>query len=185
MKSTVTQEFKSLPFTGTLESRIGSTVTWESPRLTTMYPNPNSPKGSDRLTCRTVNGILQVKVLDKSLLFNGKSGVSVTAGLWGDYGKGRGVLVSTKYYLDGIYATGTITPGALVSGATTKGYGVPMLSSNGNLGFPVFSTFSNQAQNIYIRLSFVRDLTEDSFGPQPPAPIKIVCSGVLLAADLG
>jgi hypothetical protein len=180
MKSTIAQEFRDVSFSGILQEQKGATVTWESPRLTTMYPRLGVPKGSDRAVCRTVNGVLQVKILDRSLLLGGNSGVSVTAGLWGEFNKSKGVLVSTKYYLDGRYANDLILPDPAIS-PITRGYGIPMFNSNGVLGFNAWNSFSNHAQNIYIRLSFVKDVTYDI--ATGPIPIKILCSGVLLAAD--
>ena len=63
------------------------------------------------------------------------------------------------------------------------GYGVPYLESNGALGFNSWGSFSNHAQNIYIKISFVRSLVENNV--VVPIPIKMRCSGVLLASDLG
>lgn len=182
MKSQVFYEFKEVAVNGVIGSQRGATFAWESPRLTTMYPRPGAEKGSDRAMCRTVNGVIQLKFLEPELLFNGDTGVSVTAGLWGEYGRGRGVMASTKYYLDGRYADDIIVPNPAVS-PITQGYGVPMLNSNGKLGFNAWSSFSNQAQNIYIRVALVRDDSRNP--PYPPIPIKMLCSGILIAADLG
>ena len=91
-------------------------------------------------------------------------------------------MASTKYYLDGRYADDIIVPNPAVS-PITQGYGVPMLNSNGKLGFNAWSSFSNQAQNIYIRVALVRDDSRNP--PYPPIPIKMLCSGILIAADLG
>jgi hypothetical protein len=187
MKSVVTQEFKSTPFQDLLGTRIGSTVTWESPRLTTMYPRPGAVKGADRGICRTVNAVLQVEVLEKELLFGDNTGVTVTAGLWGEYNKVSGVIASNTYAIDekyGFYEMVIPPIFTLNNLAETKtGYGVPYYQSNGGLGFIAWSTFSNQAQNVYVKLAFVRSTPQDR--PTVPIPIKIKCSGILLASDLG
>lgn len=180
MNSQVTQEFKNLVLNDVLQTPIGSTVFWESPRLTTMYPRPGAPKGSDRSVCSTVNGALQVQLLDKTLLLGDYTGVSVTAGLWGEYNKARGVIASTKYYLDGQYADTPVLPLLAYDYLGFQGYGVPIFNSNGGLGFNAWNSFSNQAQNIYIRLAFVRELPQTR--PTVPIPIKVVCSGALMAA---
>lgn len=181
MKSQVTQEFKNLVLNDVLQTPIGSTVVWESPRLTTMYPRPGAPKGSDRAICRVINGVLQVQVLDKNLLLGDYTGVSVTAGLWGEYNKAKGVIASTKYYLDGQYADSPIQPLLSYDYLGLQGYGVSLLNSNGGLGFNAWNSFSNQAQNIYIRLAFVREAPQTK--QTVPIPIKVVCSGALIAAD--
>jgi hypothetical protein len=188
MNSVVTQEFKSTVFEDLLGTQIGSTVTWESPRLTTMYPRPGAVKGADRGTCRTVNAVLQVEILEKQLLLGDNTGVIVTAGLWGEYNKVSGVISSNTYALDQKYAyTEIVVPPAFTlffpPGNSKSGYGVPYYQSNGGLGFRAWSTFSNQAQNIYVKVAFVRSTPQDT--PTVPIPIKIRCSGVLLAADLG
>ena len=193
MNSVVTQEFKSTVFQDTLGTAIGSTVTWESPRLTTMYPRKGAEKGADRGICRTVNAVLQVDVLDKTLLFGDFTGVSVTAGLWGEYNKASGVIASNTYALDQQYGYTTIVVPPIFTlsfpaGNSKTGYGVPYYQSNGGLGFIAWSTFSNQAQNVYVKLSFVRATpqgTSDIPVVTVPIPIKIKCSGVLLASDLG
>ena len=188
MNSQVSQEFKSSRLTGELDTRIGSTFTWDSPRLTTMYPRPGAPKGSDRAVCRTVNGLLRVSVLEnREALLGPNTGVSVTAGLWGEYNRVPGVLASTKYYLEDIYANFVIQPAAYLAvlfGLPRSGWGVPIFDSNGALGFNAWNSFSNHAQNVYIKLSFVRENPPvDPAKPYTKIPIKIQCSGLLIAAD--
>jgi hypothetical protein len=193
MNSIVTQEFKSTPFQDLLGTRIGSTVTWESPRLTTMYPRPGAVKGADRGICRTVNAALQVEILEKQLLLGDNTGVTVTAGLWGEYNKVSSVIASNTYALDEKYAFTTIFVPPIFTigfnpGNSKVGYGVPYYQSNGQLGFVGWSTFSNQAQNVYIKLAFVRATPQNNLPFAPvqtvPIPIKIRCSGILLASDL-
>ena len=92
MKSIVTQEFKSNIIQDTLGTQRGATVSWESPRLTTAYPRPGAEKGADRGICKTVNGVLQVEILEKDILFADNTGVTITAGLWGEYNNAQGQI---------------------------------------------------------------------------------------------
>lgn len=182
LNSQVVHEFKESRFNSLLNSQVGSTVVWESSRLTTAYSDPTKPKGSDRIICGTVNGVLQVKLLDKSLLAE-KTGITVTAGLWGEYNGVPGVLQSLRYSLDGQYANDLIIPVFLYPNPILqgRGYGVPIFESNGGLGFTSFQSFSNNAQNIYLRVAFVREIAQEV--EPPPVMVDIVCSGVLIAAD--
>lgn len=182
MNSQVVHEFKGSRYKHILNSQVGSTVVWESSRLTTAYEDSSMPKGSDRLICATVNGVIQVKLLDKSILAE-KSGITVTAGLWGEYNGISGVLQSLRYALDGQYANDLITPLFLYPNPILqgRGYGVPIFESNGGLGFYGFQSFSNGAQNIYLRIAFVREIAQEV--EPPPAVVDIECSGVLIAAD--
>ena len=188
MNSQVIQEFKSPIITGELGTRVGSAFTWESPRLTTMYPRSGVPKGSDRAVCRTVNGLLRVNVLNnRELVFGSNTGISVTAGLWGEYNRVPGVLASTTYYLEGKYAESFLLPRpyfVTLLGIPSGGWGVPIFDSSGALGFSAWSSFSNHAQNIYIKLTFLRAVPPDD--PEKPyvrAPLSIQCSGLTIAAD--
>jgi hypothetical protein len=188
MSFQVTQEFKSNKVVGELDTRVGSTFVWESPRLTTAYPIPGKPKGSDRAICSTVNGILKVDVLEnKDLLLGNYQGVLVTAGLWGEYNRVPGVLASVQYFLDDNYAnyfvsTPPIT--AIFSTAPSIGWGVPLFNNNGGLGFNTFTSFSNHAQNIYIKLVFTRQPKDLGLAINyKKIPIRIQCSGLLKAAQ--
>lgn len=180
MNSMVTQEFKNNNFNSVLQTSIGSTVVWEGPRLTTMYPRLGVPKGSDRAICRTVNGVLQAKVNDKSILFANNTGVTVTFALWGEYNKAKGVISSAKYYIDAKYGSNFLE---VLSAFNRGGYGVPIFNSNGALGSYAFNSFSNHAQNIFMRATFVRELPQTT--PVVPIPLDITFSGILLAADPG
>lgn len=182
MKSQPIQQFKSTPFVGLLPTTPGSTVTWESPRLTLMYPVEGRPAGSDRAVCHTVNGILRVRVNDRAL-FDPDATVTVVAGLWGEYGGVPNVIQSTSYalnrFIDGLGAS-TIDP-------LSKYYQV----GTDYLTFDVWNTFGNLAQNIFIRLSFLRD-TRYQEKPEPPppiivqpTPINVTLNGVLIGSDLG
>lgn len=190
MKSQVIQEFKSNKITGELDTRVGSTFTWTSPRLNTMYPRPGAPKGSDRAVCRTVNGLLKVNILEnRDLILGNNTGIKVTAGLWGEYNKVPGVLESTTYYLEDYYANFPLETNPIFTilfAYPDTGWGVPIFDSNGALGFNAWNSFSNHAQNIYIKLAFRRAVPpRDPELPYLKAPIKIQCSGLLIAADPG
>jgi hypothetical protein len=175
MKSQPIQEFKSTPFVDVLASVSGANVTWESPRLTTMYPVEGRPVGSDRAVCHTVNGILRVRVNDHSI-FNAE-GVIVTAGLWGEYAGVSNLIQSTTYRL---YPKSPLL-GALDVDPIFKYHEI----GTDYLTFDVWNTFSNLAQNIYIRLSFVRNFLGEVVIPPPPTPINVTLSGVLIGSDLG
>jgi hypothetical protein len=159
MQSLPIQEFKSLPFRGTVGALGGSYLVWESPRLTTMYPMEGMPKGRDRGVCHTVNGILQATLKDKALL---TSGCEITAGLFGEYAGISGVIAST-----------TLALGSPVTAA--------FYAPSGVIGFDNWSSFSNLAQNIFIRFTVYRPRTNLVV---LPTPVDLTFSGVLIAGDL-
>lgn len=161
MQSQVVQEFKSLPLRGTIGAASGSYLEWESPRLTTMFPLEGMPKGSDRAVCHTVNGFLQANFKDKTIFTLGPQGFVIYAGLYGEYAGISGLIQST-----------TISP------ATPSD--VIRYSSNGAIGFNTWSSFSNLAQNIYIR--FVIMQTNANGGPA--TPVDITFTGALLGSDV-
>jgi hypothetical protein len=179
MKSQPIQLFKSTPFVDLLPVKSGSVATWEGPRLTMMYPVEGKPAGSDRAVCHTVNGLLRVRVNDHAL-FDPDATVTVIAGLWGEYGGVANLIQSTSYplnrFIDGLGAE-TIDP-------LSKYYQV----GTDFLTFDVWNTFSNLAQNIFIRLSFLRDTRyQEPESPiiVQPTPINVTLSGVLIGSDLG
>jgi hypothetical protein len=179
MKSIPILEFKSNTISDILQSARGSVVSWSSPRLTTMYPIDGRPAGSNRGACRTVNGLLQVNVKPESFaeLNSPTSCAYVTAGLWGEYSGRFGLIASTSYALD-------LVPPVVVP---NDRYSYPLLcayKSNGQLGFKNWQSFSNLAQNIYIKVSFVRGLVEAGIPTPPPIKLEFSCVGALLASDL-
>ena len=158
MESQAIQEFKSLPFRGVVGAAPGSYLTWESPRLTTMYPLEGMPKGSDRGVCHTVNGFLRMALTDKSLL---TSGCYVTAGLFGEYANIPGVIAYTTLQF---------------SDPLTRSFYGP----NGVIGFDEWSSFSNLAQNIFIRVGIYRFIGSE----QGDTPVDVTFTGALLGSDL-
>ena len=157
MQSQAIQEFKSLPFRGVVTAEKGSYLTWESPRLTTMYPLEGMPKGSDRGVCHTVNGFLRMALTDKSLL---TSDCLVTAGLFGEYANIPGLIASTTLSFG--------QPG-----------GLSFYGPNGVIGFDEWASFSNLGQNIFIRATIYRLSTGLA-----DTPVDVTFSGVLLGSDL-
>jgi hypothetical protein len=123
------QEFESV-FETELSSELGSFAAWESPRLTTMYPVEDAPKGAGRAVCHTVNGILRIRFLSNVDFGN----VTYNAGLWGEYA--------------GI-------PGAI---QTDKSLGT--FSSPQYFEFDLFSNRANLLQNIYIRFTLTRNVVD-------------------------
>ena len=160
MKSQAIQEFRS-NLRGTVQSALGSSVVWESARLSTMFPLEGRPPGSDRAICHTVNGLLQVTFKDKTL-FNTPNAVNVYAGLYGEYANIPGLI------------QGTTIPGV----ASLVGNGLYL--QNGVLSFDRWSSFANLAQNIFIRITFLQA------GQPGGATIPIDCavSGVLIGSDV-
>lgn len=166
MYSLPIQEFKSLPFRGTITPTIGSYLVWESPRLTTMFPLEGRPKGSDRGVCHTVNGFLTANFKDKTILDPTNSdavlNLRLYAGLYGEYAGVSGLIQSTELRLSDI--------GNIVA-----------YQSNGSIGFDAWSSFSNLAQNIYIRFTIIRVSAVNGGIDQP---VDVTFTGALLASDL-
>lgn len=157
MQSQAIQEFKSLPFRGVVGAAAGSYLTWESPRLTTMYSMEGAPKGSDRGVCHTVNGFLRMALTDKSLL---TSNCYVTAGLFGEYANIPGVIAYTTIQLQNPLTSAFYAP-------------------NGVIGFDEWASFSNLGQNIFIRASIYRTTEAEA-----DTPVDVTFSGALLGSDL-
>ena len=149
------QEFESV-FETELSSELGSFAAWESPRLTTMYPVEDAPKGAGRAVCHTVNGILRIRFLSNDQY------ALPTVGLWGDIAGIPGAIQTDKYEF-----------------LTT-----PVKTFNGQyIEFDLFTNRANLCQNIYIRLTFTRS-SVDVIPVQPTIYIKAVMSGVLLGGDI-
>ena len=151
------QEFESV-FETELSSELGSFAAWESPRLTTMYPVEDAPKGAARAVCHTVNGILRVRFLSNV----DEANVTYNAGLWGDIAGIPGAIQTDKLSV-------TIPEIKTFSGQYFE--------------FDLFSNRANLLQNIYIRFTLTRNAV-DAIPVQPTIYIKAVMSGVLLGGDI-
>jgi hypothetical protein len=157
MISTPIQEFKSVPYRAVLpQDRYSAPLIWTSPYLTTEYPKEGRPVGSDRLICKTVNGFLQIRFRDKAIFSDETIGIK--AGLFGEYAGISGVIAST--FID-------------FSDTATLAF----LQSNGAVGFNQWTSFSNLAQNIYIKAAIYR--VGEGAGP---TQIDAVFSGSLLGS---
>lgn len=164
--------FDSVDNTGT------GILTYDSPRLTTALPRPNEPRGSDRMLCRTVNGIVKVT-------FDfGKSGVKrrviADAALMGAYDGKIGVIQahSTGPSDLGLEFTGSIRYQNVGTNQDETGLYTQANASANGFGFDYFSSYSNLADEIFIRVIIL------SLKERPPyANFNMTVSGVLLAAD--
>jgi len=163
------------PATGEPGGDRASSITYESPRLSVAAPFEDREKGADRAICRTVNGIVQVKLLNKDILQNitgaffGIDAPVITAGLYGESAGVEGAIAITQYYLS------TFSP--------LNAYTVARFSTNGDLGFKVFSSYANLMQNIFIRVVIQRGPATSGF-TNSKLKINAVCSGVLIGSDL-
>jgi hypothetical protein len=161
-------------------------ISWESPRLTTEIPYDNRPKGSDRSICRTINGILNVRLLNKAVLRRTNNAFKddpatkpfLTMGL---YGESSGMI-------------GAITPlqQLRLNAFGFDGFNEQILiltNSSGDIGSLVFSSYANLMQNIFLRVSISRGYTGYVYDSQGDIlinyelPIEFSCSGVLIASD--
>lgn len=152
-----------------------SSITYESPRLSVAAPFKDRKKGADRAICRTVNGIVQVKLLNKDILQNvtgsffGIDAPVITAGLYGESAGIEGAIAIHQYYLS------TFSP--------INAYSVLRFSTNGDLGFKVLSSYANLMQNIFIRVVIQRGPATAGF-ENTKLKIDALCSGVLMGSDL-
>lgn len=189
MKSQLVLEFSG-KMRGTFPENASATTAdsliWESPRLSVAAPfEDGRPKGSDRAFCRTVNGIVQVRFIDKAILdytkFNpelrGFTLPTITAGLYGESAGIIGAVAFQQYKL-----VNDIAPELdFIDRWIVNRYTV-----NGNFGFQLFSSYANLMQNIFMRVTIVRPpakLVSDAT-VFPAVKIDADCSGVLLGADL-
>lgn len=154
MISTPIQEFESV-FEAELSPNLGSYAVWESPRLTTMYPVEDAPKGAGRAVCHTVNGILRVRLLTN---YSDVGSGEIRAGLWGDYA-GIPAAIQTDRAID------------------IKAIGGQYIE------FDLFNNRANLCQNIFIRFTLIRS-TVYEIPIQPRIYIKAIMSGVLLGGDI-
>lgn len=153
-------------------------LTYDSPRLTTAVPRPATPRGSDRMICRTVNGVVKVA-------FDfGKSGVNrrviADAALMGAYDGKIGVIQahSTGPSDLGLEITGSIRYQNVGTNQDETGLYTQANASANGFGFDWFSSYSNLADEIFIRVIFL------SLKESPPfANFNMTVSGALLAAD--
>ncbi len=173
MKRRVAQEFKNLRFKDTLDPFVGACITWESPRLGTMFPADNAKKGSDRAVCHTVNGVLEVRVNNPVEAFDFNyidvPEVYVTAGLYSEYAGLVGAISSTSY---------PINPSDLY-----EPNNIYALSTNGRLGFSFFNSYANLAQSIFIRLTIANKRISANEETRP-RPFDITCYGALIGSDI-
>lgn len=168
-------------------------ITWESPRLTTEVSHPNRPKGSDRAICRTVNGFVNVKLLNKQILLKNWRAeppdlltVSefypapfLTMGL---YGESAGVIAA-------IAPVQQLRLSIDVIAGLNQQMILVLSESNGDIGSFVFSSYGNLMQNIFIRVSITRGYWSYIY-PQSSGiliteevPVAFSCSGALIAAE--
>lgn len=183
MKSQFILEFSNGVIQGTLPGtddpgglETGGVIIWESPRLSVATPYPNREKGADRSICRTVNGQIQIKIVDKSILnyparYDGEftKPPLITAGL---YGESAGIIGAID-----IDQSREFNPAL---------FNALRYTSNGDKAFKIFRSYANLMQNIFIRVTITRADAQDSgvyLYKNPPLPIKMVCSGVLIGAD--
>lgn len=151
-------------FNGRLRGSIGplggTFVEYRSPYMSTMYPSPGKPAGSDRASCPTVNGFVQLKVINKALY---SAAALITATIWGESfgadgvisdvaGTGRGFSVVRSNTVDKIYKIGDI------------------------ITFDLLSTSGNLYNNVYIKVTVQQDTTKLS-----ATPVDIIIAGALLA----
>lgn len=177
MKSQLTQEFSNGVLRGyfpsTAEGEVrASSISWDSPRLNVTVPYDDRPAGSDRAICRTVNGIICVKFIDKAIFQRNGNGPAaypiITAGLYGEANGIVGALSFKQLYTIGYNTIGT--------------WPLALYNSNGDVGFNFFSSYANLMQNIFMRVTIVRKAADAPY-TNDAVPIDAVCSGVLLAAD--
>jgi len=163
------------PATGEPGGDRASSITYESPRLSVAAPFNGRPKGADRAICRTVNGIVKVKLLNKEILqsvtgsFFGIDAPVITAGLYGESAGVEGAIAINQYYIS------TFSP--------INSYTVARFSTNGDLGFKVLSSYANLMQNIFIRVVIQRGPATTGF-ENSRLKIDALCSGVLMGSDL-
>lgn len=150
-----------------------SSVIWESPRLSVAAPYEGRPVGSDRAICRTVSGLVQVKLLNEDILNTPTAQYPVvpiiTAGLYGEYAGIIGAIDFQQYYLS------DVTP--------QYSWIQDINESNGCLGFRFFNSYANLMPNIFIRVTIMRAPSLQRLLPSSALKIDALCSGVLIGGD--
>lgn len=148
-------------------------LTYDSPRLNTAAHRAGLPAGSDKAICKTVNGIVRINYVGGD---PGWIGIA-NAALMCAYGGKTAVIQehSTGPVTLGFETTGLIDGNNPVNSNYFNLYSAASMSG-GAYGFDLFSSFSNQAEQIFLRVIFLgtRDIKA--------SPVFEV-SGVLLAAD--
>lgn len=149
---------------------------YDFPRLTTAYPKPVAPTGSDREICRTVNGAVKLQLLEYDAPGDEftDSFCKATACLMGSYG---GIVGTIQEHLFGPSAIGYETTGLIRSKNPTEDslYSTANMSAGG-YGFDYFSSYSNLADSIFIRVEISR-------GAPLACRARFLVSGFLLAGD--
>ena len=163
----------TFPGSGEPGSDLAHSIVYESPRLTVATPFKDREKGSDRAICRTVNGVIQVRLLDTevlrvnttdSLLF----APIITAGLYGESSGVTGAIDIKQLYMSEF--------------SFINSFNLYMYVMSGDIGFTAFSSYANLLPNIFMRVVMQVAPTRDGFY-RPPIKINAVCSGVLMGAD--
>jgi hypothetical protein len=176
MKSQLVREFSG-SMQGTLPANDSFTkadsLIWESPRLGVSVPYPDREKGADRAICRTVNGLVQVKLLNTDVLKDLPDSFDKNMLTIGLYGESAGLIGAIDFYQYKLTDNLGYFPQYWI---------VNRYQSNGSLGGPMFSSYANLMQNIFIRVCITRPPGGRS-GGFPPLKINAICSGVLLGAD--
>jgi hypothetical protein len=138
---------------GTVGPVPGSFIEYRSPYMSTMYAVPGKPAGSDRASCPTVNGFIQVRVLDKEIFK--KSGVVLVATIWGE-----------SFGADGVITDLT---------GSGRGFSTPDSVDGDIITFTLLTTSGNLCNNVYMKLT----AELDSGGGV--IPVDILIKGALLA----
>ena len=179
-----------------------SVVTVDLPRLTTEYPRPNAPPGSDRMICRTVGALVRLELLTKPpppplLPFPAPPGIHArtwtllaTAALMGTSGGKVGII--QQHTLGpvplGYETTGFINgPDPLALGNVLSIFTAANMSA-GAYGFDYLTSYSNLMDSIFIRVQVTRGNSSESIDLEGPeyyfhAPVKLRVKGVVLAGD--
>ena len=151
---------------------IFSRLTYDSPRLNTAVPHPGRPPGSDRAICRTVNGVIRIKYIGEP----GWNGLANAALMCACGGKTALIQEhSTGPSTLGFETTGLIDGSNPVTSNYFNLYSAASMSG-GAWGFDLFSSFSNLAEQIFLRVIL---LGPRGNGITPSFEV----SGVLIAAD--
>jgi hypothetical protein len=161
MNGPLVQEFRSDRIRLTLPGALGAVYSWTSPLLSTKFAAPGAIAGKDRRTTPYINGLLQAKFYDKAIY---DSDLTITAMLIGEYAGIPGTAASKSF-----------TFFAPIS----KDEALTLYQSNGALIFDELSSFTNSAQNIYMKVTIGRFRVNN---PGLPTNIDVQFSGVLLAS---
>ena len=153
---------------------------YDFPRLVTQINSKGVPDSSGGKICRTVNGAVRLEILDYALE---PFELWANASLMGSYGGKTAVIQEHSFGPDflGIESTGIINA---KSPQGDKSYGNLYSTANmsaGAYGFDLFSSYTNLADSIFIRVEI-----NSSFGDYLNAnrnKLTFQVSGFLLAAD--